>query len=156
VNTGRWNFCPQRLTIPLRVGHAEIAPYLLLGAAPFQVADSHDFLTVEAGQATGHGEIVAKGSIPVDLRKVSKNTLDEVHRVGPLRVPREFGLDPGGIRRFGDYLCLLKICWCRIGHETLHRLCQRGKVCRLAFAFVDCMDYSGSTVAVARTKAVLN
>ena len=65
---------------------------------------------MEAGHAASHGEIVAEGSVPVDLRKVSKNALDEVHRVGPLRVPREFSLDPRWIRRFGDYLCLLKIC----------------------------------------------
>jgi hypothetical protein len=147
---------PQGFTVALRIRHAEIAPYLFFRAPPFQVADRQHFLTVEAGHAASHGEIVAEGSVPVDLRKVSENALDEVHRIGPLRVPREFSLDPGGIRRFGDYLCLLKICWCRIGHETLHRLCQRGKVCRLAFAFVDCMDYSGSTVAVARTKGVLN
>jgi hypothetical protein len=62
----------------------------------------------------------------VDLRKVGKNTLDEIHGVGPLRVPREFSLDPRWIRRFGDYLCLVKIC-CLFGHETFDRLCQRGK-----------------------------
>jgi hypothetical protein len=62
----------------------------------------------------------------VDLRKVGKNALDEIHGVGPLRVTREFSLNPRWIRRFGDYLCLLKIC-CLFAHETFDRLCQRGK-----------------------------
>jgi hypothetical protein len=41
-------------------------------------------------------------------------------------VTREFSFDPRWIRRFGDYLCLLKIC-CLFAHETFVRLCQRGK-----------------------------
>jgi hypothetical protein len=81
---------------------------------------------VEARHATGHGKIVAEGAVTVDLRKVSKNALDEIHGVGPLRVTREFSLNPRWIRRFGDYLGLLKIC-CLFAHETFDRLCQRGK-----------------------------
>ena len=116
----------QRLTVALGIGHAEIAAYLFLGSPPFQVADGHHFFTVEARHAASHGEIVAEGAVTVDLRKISKNALDEIHGVGPLRVTREFSLDPRWIRRFGDYLCLLKIC-CLFAHETFDRLCQRGK-----------------------------
>ena len=117
---------PQRFTVAFRIGHAEIAAYLLLGSPPFQVADSHHFFAVEAGHAASHGEIVAEGAVTVDLRKVGKDALDEIHGVGPLRVTREFSLNPRWIRRFGDYLCLLKIC-CLFAHETFDRLCQRGK-----------------------------
>ncbi len=133
----------ERLTVTLRIGHAEIAPDFLLGSPPFQIADGHHFFTVEARHAAGHGEIVAKGAVAVDLRKISKNALDEIHGVGPLRVTREFSFDPRWIRRFGDYLCLLKIC-CLFAHETFVRLCPARKVCRLALESVDSLDYSVS------------
>ena len=66
----------------------------------FNEGDGHYFLAMEARQTTRHGEIVAEGAVSVDLRKIGKNALDEIHRVGPLRVPREYSLDPRWIRRF--------------------------------------------------------
>ena len=117
----------QSLAVAFRVGHAEVAAYLFFRSPAFEVADGHHFFAVEARHAASHGQIVAEGAVPVDLRKIGKDALDEIHGVGPLWVPREFSLDPRWIRRFGDYLCLFKICCCLFGHETSHRLCQRGK-----------------------------
>src|SRR6202034_2888447 len=53
----------QRLTVALRVGHAEITAHLFFGSTPLEVADDHHFLTVEAGHSTRHGEIVPKGAV---------------------------------------------------------------------------------------------
>ena len=117
----------QRLAVALRIGHAEIAAYFLLGSPAFEIADGHHFLAMEARHAAGHGEIVAEGAVSMDLRKIGKDALDEIHWVGPLRVPRKFSLDPRWIRRFGDCLCLLKICCCLFSHESYNRSCQRGK-----------------------------
>jgi hypothetical protein len=96
---------------------------------------------VEARHAASHGEIVAEGPVSVDLRKIGKNALDEVHGVGPLRVPSEFGLDPRGIRRFGGNLVRVRI-WCGFGHETFDRPVPARKACRMAIESVDPLDYS--------------
>ena len=100
------------------------------GGAPIArsrlAVDRHDLLAVETGHAARHGEVIAEGSIAVDLGKVGKEALDVIHRVGPLRMPREFGFAP---RWVGRLVHALRLFW--IGslfhHVTFGRRCQRGK-----------------------------
>jgi len=76
------------------MGHAEVALDALLGGAALAVADDHHFVVAEAGHAAGYGGIVAKGAIPVNLAEIGKDSLDEVHGVGPLRVAGCFNFRP--------------------------------------------------------------
>ena len=44
--------------------------------------------------AAGHGLIVAKGAIAVNLAEIREDSLDKVHGVGPLGMPRPLDSDP--------------------------------------------------------------
>ena len=59
--------------------------------------------------AAGHGLVVAKGAIPVNLAEIGKDPLDQLHGVGALGMPRP--LDSVPRRRdgllLGNDLCFL-------------------------------------------------
>ena len=78
----------QGLAIALGLGAAELAIDALLEGAALEVADDQHGLVVEEGHAAGHGVIIAKRAVAVDLTETGKQCGDEVHRIGALRVSR--------------------------------------------------------------------
>ena len=60
-----------------------------------------DGLAVEAGHAGGHRGVVGELAVAVNLAEVGEQGLDVVHGIGTLRVPGQFGFDPG----FGNWRC---------------------------------------------------
>ncbi len=67
---------------------AELAVDALLEGAALEVADDHHRLLLKEGHAAGHGVVVAKGAVAVDLTEAGKECGDEVHRIRALRVSR--------------------------------------------------------------------
>ena len=74
----------QRLAIAFGMGHAEVALDAFLGGAAFAVADHQHFVVAEPRHAAGHGLVVAKGAIPVNLAEIREDPLDKVHGIRPL------------------------------------------------------------------------
>ena len=97
------------------MGHAEVAPYALLGAAALAVADHQHLVVAEPRHAAGHGFIVAKGTIPVNLAEIREDSLDKVHGVRPLGMARP--LDSAPRRR--NRLRLLGTPCCMFAHRYL-------------------------------------
>ena len=60
------------------------------------MADDHDALAIEAGQATDDGRVVGKGTVAMQLVEVGHQRLDVVQRVGALRMARHQGRLPRG------------------------------------------------------------
>src|SRR6185437_12590818 len=85
---------PQRLAVALGAGHAEVALDALLGSAALADADDQHLFATQPGHAAGHRLVVAKGAIPVNLTEVGKDALDQLHGIGPLRVPRLLDFAP--------------------------------------------------------------
>ncbi len=84
-----------------------------LSRAAFEVADDHHGPAVEEGHAAGHRGVIAEGPVAMDLAEIGEECFDEVHRIGALGVPRQFGLDPGfGMAPVLDevaLICLLRV-----------------------------------------------
>jgi hypothetical protein len=74
--------------------HAEVAPHPLFGRAALAVADDQHLFAGQPGHAAGHRLVVAKGAIAVNFAEIGEYLLDEVHRVGPLGMPRPLNPDP--------------------------------------------------------------
>ena len=80
---------PQRLAITLRLGHAEISVELILGVASLLMPDHHDRLAAETRQATDDRGILRKQTVALQFLEISKNVLEVVQGVRPLRMPRD-------------------------------------------------------------------
>ena len=66
----------------------------LLGAAALAVGDDEHFVAAETGHAAGHGVVVAKGAIPVNLAEIREDPLDKVHGIRPLGMARRLNSFP--------------------------------------------------------------
>ena len=88
---------PQRLAIPFRMRHAEVAIHALLGIACLLLADDDNFVAVEARHARNDRWVVGKSAIAVNLAPVGENAFDVIERVGALRMPRQLSLLPRAI-----------------------------------------------------------
>ena len=86
----------QRLAVPFGIGHAEIAEDLFLGVAPFLVADDHDRLAVETGQAADDGVVVTEIAVAVQFDKLGEHQFDVVQGKGAVDVARHLGCLPAG------------------------------------------------------------
>ncbi len=92
---------PERLAVPLGVGHAEVARDLLARVTPLLVADDDDAEPLEAREAADDGRVVAVEPVAVELDEVLEEELDEVARVGAPGVPGELRPLPGRQARVG-------------------------------------------------------
>ncbi len=54
---------------------------------PLRLPIDHHFLAAQARHAAGHGLVVAKGAIPVNLAEIRKDSLDQFHGVRALGMP---------------------------------------------------------------------
>lgn len=89
----------QRLAIAFGIGHAEVAVDLLLGVAPFLVADHHYRLAVETGQAADYGVVIAEITVAMQLGELGEHQIDVVQRKGTVDVACHLcGLPAGEIR----------------------------------------------------------
>ena len=61
--------------------------------------DHRHFLPVEARKAAYHGGIVAEGAVTMHLAPIGEYALHVIQGVGPLRMPRQLGLDPSALLR---------------------------------------------------------
>ena len=89
--------------------HAEVAPHPVLRGPALAVADHHHLFARQPRHAAGHGLVVAIGAIPVNLAEIGENSLDQIHGIGPLGMPRPLDPDPrrrGRLRLVGDPLFL--------------------------------------------------
>ena len=84
----------KRFAVTLRIRRAELPLYPLLQCAALQISNHRYGPPVEARHAAGHGRVVAKRTVTVDLAEISKQRLHEIHRVWTLRVPRKLRLSP--------------------------------------------------------------
>src|SRR5207253_8314258 len=89
----------QGFAITLGIGHAEIAVHLAFGVAPFLMPDHRHFLPMKAGETAYDGGIVAEGAVAMHLAPIGEYALHVIQRVGPLRMPRQLGLDPSALLR---------------------------------------------------------
>ncbi len=124
MKTGRLNFSAmlhgaEGLAVALGFGRAELAGDALLEGAALEVGDDEDGLAVEEGHAAGHRGIVAEGAVAVDFAEVGEECVDEVHRIGALRVPGQLRSDPC----FGDRCgwrvrvrCFACFVFCHLNH----------------------------------------
>ena len=78
---------------------AEVAVDALLHVAALLGGDDQNFFAVKAGHAADDGGVVAKAAVAVNFAEVGEDALDVVERLRTLRMPRQFGLLPGGGRR---------------------------------------------------------
>ena len=73
----------QRLAIAFRARHAEVAVNLLLGVAPFLMADHQYRLAVQPRQPADDGMIVGEGAVAVQFLKVGEQSFHIVQGVRP-------------------------------------------------------------------------
>ena len=85
----------QGLAVALGVGQAEVALDLFLGVAALVVADEHDLVPAEAGQAALDGGVVAEVAVAVQLAELAADQLDVVLEQRPLRVAGDLHRLPG-------------------------------------------------------------
>src|SRR5262249_23512400 len=67
----------------------------LLGRVPLLVADEHDPVVAQAGEAAAQGPVVADGPVAVQLDELVEDQLDVVHRLRPVVVARDLDRLPG-------------------------------------------------------------
>ena len=85
----------QRLAVPFRFAHAEIAQAALFGIAAFLLTQHHARGAVETRQTTDDAQVIGKVAVAMQLDKVGEYFLNVVQRVGALGVPSNFGDLPG-------------------------------------------------------------
>ena len=83
---------PHRLAVALGVGHAEVAPDVLVRVGALLLADDDDPTPVEARQADDHRRVIAEQAVAVELDEVVGDAVDELERPRPPQVARK--LDP--------------------------------------------------------------
>ena len=83
-----------RLPVPLRIGHAEVAPRALLDVAALLIADQRDRAAAEAPEADDDRRVVAVLPVAVELEPVVEQALHVVERVRPVRMARELDGTP--------------------------------------------------------------
>ena len=93
-----------RLAVALGARHAEVAPHVLLGAAPLLVADDHHRPPAEAPHAADDRLVVAEGAIAVQLDEVLEQAADVIERERAQRMARQQHLLPR--RQLGEDLAL--------------------------------------------------
>src|SRR6202022_3524449 len=89
---------PQGLAVALGVGHPEIAHRSFRRGAALLLRDDHDRPLVERGRPANDRVVVTEDAITVQLEEIAEDRVDVVERVGPVRVPGELALLPGGCR----------------------------------------------------------
>src|SRR5207249_10999331 len=84
----------QRLSVTLRVGHAEVAAEYLLGIAAPLMTDDHHRLAVEPRPAGDDRRIFTKEAIAVQLDEVGEDQLEIIERERSLRLARDLDALP--------------------------------------------------------------
>src|SRR5690606_3420445 len=88
----------ERLPVPLRVRHPEVALQVLLHVAPLLVPDHHDRPSIQARPAAHDRRGVAERAVAVQLDEIREDPGNVIERVRAAGVPRELGpLDRGQV-----------------------------------------------------------
>ena len=77
---------------------SEVPVDALLHVASFLRRDHHDFVAVEPGHSANDRRIIAEAAVAMDFAEIGEDALNVIERLRPLRMPRQFGLLPGGRR----------------------------------------------------------
>ena len=85
----------QRLAVALGVGAAEVAGGPLGQVLPLLVADEHDLLVAQVGEAGDDRLVVADGAVAVQLDELVEDQLDVVAGLRALLVARDLDGLPG-------------------------------------------------------------
>ena len=85
---------PHALSVPLRMGHAEVALLALFEVAALLLADQRDRPALEAPEPRDERGIFRTSAIAVQLDEVLQQALDVVEGVRTLRVTRELDQPP--------------------------------------------------------------
>jgi hypothetical protein len=93
---------PHRLAVALGVGHAEVAPDVLVRVGALLLADDDDPSTVEAREPDDHGGVVAEQPVAMELDEVVRDRVDELERSRPAEVARELDPCPDRLARVGQ------------------------------------------------------
>src|SRR5206468_1336527 len=83
------------LAIPFGMSQAEVALDLFLGVLALVMADEHDLLLADAGEAALDGRVVAEVPIAMQLTELAADDLDIVLEQRPLRMPGDLDGLPG-------------------------------------------------------------
>ena len=86
-----------RLAVALGMGHAEVAPDVLVGVGALLLADDHHAVTLDARETGDHRRIVAEEAIAVELDPLVREVRDELERPGPVQVSGELDSRPHGV-----------------------------------------------------------
>ncbi len=100
----------QRLPVPFRVRHAEVAEHLFLGVAPLLVTDHHDRLAVKTGEAADDGVVVAEVAVTVQFHELGEDQAQVIEGERTIDMAGNLGRLPAGKickHVFAHLLCLL-------------------------------------------------
>ncbi len=90
-----------RLAVPLRVGHPEVAPDVLLRLGALLLADDDDPPAVDPGQPGDHRRVVAEEAVAVELDELVGDVAEELEHPRATQVPGELDGRPDRSRRIG-------------------------------------------------------
>src|SRR5690606_30216275 len=79
----------QRLAVPLRVRHPEVAAEVLLHVPPLLLPDDHDGLALQPRPAPHDRLVIPEAAVAVELNEVRERALDVIQGVWPLGMARE-------------------------------------------------------------------
>ena len=88
---------PHRLAVALRVGHAEVAPDVLVGVGALLLADEGDAPPVDPSPAGDERRVVAEAAVAVQLDDLVGHVAQQVERARSAEVARELDAMPHGI-----------------------------------------------------------
>src|SRR5439155_20426771 len=112
----------------LRMRHPEVALDVLLCGRALLLPDHRHGFAVQEPQTRDDGRVVAELPIAVELLEVREDSVDDIERVRPLRVPRELHRLPRGpapqLREIAQYslewLRAVAIRRCAAGNSVQH------------------------------------
>ena len=78
------------------MGTAVEALVAFLERVALLMADEHDAVIAQPGEAAANGPVVADGAVAMQLDELLEDQIDVVHRLRPLGVPRDEDRLPGG------------------------------------------------------------
>ena len=86
-----------RLAVPLRVGHPEVAPDVLVGVGPLLLADDRDDPSVDPGEPRDHRLVIAEEAVTMEFDEGVGHLRDQVERPRPAQVARGLDAGPGAV-----------------------------------------------------------
>src|SRR6185437_11904015 len=126
------------------LGHAEVAPHLLLDIAPLLLADGHHFAVAEAREAAHNGGIVGEAAVAMELVEISEQGRRPFGEGRPLGMARQLHPFPGFAIGAGNGRRLVSWRGVRIGLLFAHR----------ASAAITCTEPRPQSCSNSRRKAV--